>query len=91
MGAGGAAAAGWTSYPPLAGAAFSGRGVDLWLVAVTLIGTSSMLGAINFLVTNWVSSAGHFYGAQFGFEPAGQVTEKGIVCRIFNATATGDG
>ncbi len=48
---GGAAAAGWTSYPPLAGAAFSGRGVDLWLVAVTLIGTSSILGAINFLVT----------------------------------------
>ena len=48
---GGAAAAGWTSYPPLAGPAFSGRGVDLWLVAVTLIGTSSILGAINFLVT----------------------------------------
>ena len=48
---GGAAAAGGTSSPPLAGAAFSGRGVDLWLVAVTLIGTSSILGAINFLVT----------------------------------------
>ena len=45
--------------------------------------------AINFLVTNWVSSAGSFYGAQFSFEPAGQVTEKGVVCRIFNATATG--
>jgi cytochrome c oxidase subunit 1 len=48
---GGAAAAGWTSYPPLAGAAFSGTGVDLWLMAVTLIGTSSILGAVNFLTT----------------------------------------
>ncbi len=45
--------------------------------------------AMNFLVTNWVSSAGQFYGAQFGFEPAGQVTEKGVVCRVFNAAATG--
>ncbi|HSG84714.1 MAG TPA: cytochrome c oxidase subunit I [Candidatus Limnocylindrales bacterium] len=48
---GGAAAAGWTSYPPLSGAAFSGTGVDLWIMAVTLIGTSSILGAVNFLVT----------------------------------------
>jgi cytochrome c oxidase subunit 1 len=48
---GGAAAAGWTSYPPLASAAFSGTGTDLWLMSVTLIGTSSILGAINFLVT----------------------------------------
>ncbi len=45
--------------------------------------------AMNFLVTNWVSSAGSYYGSQFSFEPAGQVTEKGIVCRIYNATATG--
>ncbi len=48
---GGAAAAGWTSYPPLAEATYSGQGVDLWIVAVVLIGTSSILGAINFLVT----------------------------------------
>jgi cytochrome c oxidase subunit 1 len=48
---GGSAAAGWTSYPPLAGAAYSGTGTDLWLMAVTLIGTSSILGAVNFLVT----------------------------------------
>ncbi len=47
----GAAAAGWVSYPPLAGPAFSGAGEDLWLLAVTLIGTSSILGAVNFLVT----------------------------------------
>jgi cytochrome c oxidase subunit 1 len=48
---GGAAAEGWTSYPPLAGPTFSGTGTDLWLMAVTLIGTSSILGAVNFLVT----------------------------------------
>ena len=48
---GGAAAEGWTSYPPLAGPAYSGTGTDLWLMAVTLIGTSSILTAINFLVT----------------------------------------
>jgi cytochrome c oxidase subunit 1 len=48
---GGAAQAGWTSYPPLASAAYTGAGTDLWLLAVTLIGTSSILGAVNFLVT----------------------------------------
>jgi len=48
---GGAAAAGWTSYSPLAQAKYSGVGEDLWIVGVILIGTSSILGAINFLVT----------------------------------------
>ena len=48
---GGAAAAGWTSYSPLAQRAYSGTGTDLWIVAVALIGTSSILGAVNFLVT----------------------------------------
>src|ERR1700704_5689839 len=48
---GGAAAAGWTSYAPLTERAYSGTGTDLWLVAVLLIGTSSILGGINFLVT----------------------------------------
>ncbi len=48
---GGAAAAGWTSYSPLAQAKYSGVGTDLWIVGVVLIGTSSILGAINFLVT----------------------------------------
>ena len=42
----------------------------------------------NFTVTNWVSSAGTFYDAYFSFEPAGQVTERGAVCRIYNAAAT---
>src|SRR5215210_6960170 len=51
---GGAAAAGWTSYPPLSerGPLSSpGPGQDLWIVSLVLIGTSSILGGINFLVT----------------------------------------
>jgi cytochrome c oxidase subunit 1 len=51
---GGAAAAGWTSYPPLAEdrpLAAVGPGQDLWIVGIVLVGTSSILGAINFLVT----------------------------------------
>jgi len=48
---GGAAASGWTEYPPLSGAQFNGTGTDLWIMGITLIGTSSILGSINFLVT----------------------------------------
>ncbi|MCL2099087.1 MAG: formylglycine-generating enzyme family protein [Oscillospiraceae bacterium] len=43
---------------------------------------------VNFTVTNWVASAGAFYNAYYSFEPAGQVTERGAVCRIYNAAAT---
>jgi cytochrome c oxidase subunit I len=48
------AAAGWTSYSPLAQdypLSSPGPGQDLWIVAIVLIGTSSILGAVNFLVT----------------------------------------
>jgi cytochrome c oxidase subunit I len=48
---GGAAASGWTEYPPLTSAKFNGTGTDLWIMGLTLIGTASILGAINFLVT----------------------------------------
>ena len=48
---GGAAASGWTEYPPLSGAQYAGTGTDLWIMGLTLIGTSSILGAVNFLVT----------------------------------------
>ena len=48
---GGSAASGWTEYPPLSGPQYSGTGTDLWIVGLTLIGTSSILGGINFLVT----------------------------------------
>jgi cytochrome c oxidase subunit 1 len=45
----GAADAGWTAYPPLA--LRSPYGQTLWLVGVLLIGTSSILGGVNFMVT----------------------------------------
>jgi cytochrome c oxidase subunit 1 len=51
---GGAAAAGWTSYAPLSNdrpLSSTGPGQDLWIMGLTLIGTSSILGGINFLVT----------------------------------------
>jgi len=44
---------------------------------------------MNFSVTNWVSGACRHYGAYASFEPAGQVTERGVVCRIYNVTAAG--
>jgi cytochrome c oxidase subunit 1 len=46
---GGAADAGWTAYPPLS--VRSPFGQTLWLVGVLLVGTSSILGGLNFLVT----------------------------------------
>jgi cytochrome c oxidase subunit I len=51
---GGAAAAGWTSYSPLAQdrpLGMEGPGQDLWIVGLLLIGTASILGAINFIAT----------------------------------------
>jgi cytochrome c oxidase subunit 1 len=49
---GSSAAAGWTSYPPLANAIYSpGRGVDLWILSVHVLGASSIMGALNFVVT----------------------------------------
>jgi|RhiMetdeSRZDD1v2_1073273.scaffolds.fasta_scaffold42683_2 cytochrome c oxidase subunit I len=50
--AGGAARAGWYSYPPLSELAFEpGKGQDLWILAIHLTSISSILGAINFIVT----------------------------------------
>ena len=46
---GGAANSGWTSYPPLADIATAGQTV--WLFAMVLLITSSLLGSINFIVT----------------------------------------
>jgi cytochrome c oxidase subunit I len=46
------AAAGWTSYVPLSSTDFlPGSGIDAWIVALHLIGISSVLGAINFVTT----------------------------------------
>jgi len=52
---GGAAAGGWTSYPPLSvvpeAAPGSGMGQTLWLFGVTFVGISSMMGSINYMTT----------------------------------------
>ena len=45
--------------------------------------------AFNFTCTNWVATACAHYGGYFSFEPAGQVTERGVVCRVYNGAATG--
>jgi cytochrome c oxidase subunit 1 len=45
----GAADAGWTSYPPLS--VHGPFGQSLWLVGVFILGASSILGSMNFLVT----------------------------------------
>lgn len=46
----GAAQAGWTAYPPVS-ALEAGRGMDLWILGVQLLGTSSILGSVNFITT----------------------------------------
>jgi len=51
---GSVANAGWTSYPPLAGATYgAGAGIDYWLMGLIVIGSGSLVGAINFIVTIW--------------------------------------
>ena len=47
---GGAAAAGWTSYPPLSKIEQS-LGQTCWLVSLILIGASSVMGAVNYITT----------------------------------------
>ena len=50
--AGGAARAGWYSYPPLSEKFYSpGHGQDLWILSLHLVAISGLLGAINFLCT----------------------------------------
>jgi cytochrome c oxidase subunit 1 len=45
-------ASGWTSYVPLSTLPFSkGHGQDLWLLSLTVLGFSSIFGALNMIVT----------------------------------------
>jgi cytochrome c oxidase subunit 1 len=52
---GGGPAAGWTSYPPLstieAAAPGSNWGQNWWLLSLTFVGVSSMMGAVNYVTT----------------------------------------
>jgi hypothetical protein len=43
----------------------------------------------NFVITREVATATELYKTFAGFEPAGLVDEKGVVARIYNATASG--
>jgi cytochrome c oxidase subunit I len=44
--------AGWTSYAPLSDDSFlPGHGIDAWIIALHLVGISSILAAINFIAT----------------------------------------
>ncbi len=50
--AGGSAAAGWTSYAPLSEISIAtGAGQDLWLVGLLMTSVSTILTAVNFMVT----------------------------------------
>jgi cytochrome c oxidase subunit I len=45
-------ASGWTAYAPLSNSTFMpGHGMDAWILSLHLVGLSSVLGAINFIVT----------------------------------------
>jgi len=47
----GQAEAGWTSYPPLSTLFSPGDGQTMWAISIHLLGLSSILGALNFIVT----------------------------------------
>jgi len=50
--AGGAANAGWTGYPPLSDSSFlSGRGMDLWVMGLAIVGIAGIAGAVNLVTT----------------------------------------
>ncbi|MEL6321224.1 MAG: cytochrome c oxidase subunit I [Cyanobacteria bacterium J06626_14] len=46
----GGAQSGWTSYPPLSIITAS-TAQSMWILSIVLVGTSSIMGAVNFLVT----------------------------------------
>jgi cytochrome c oxidase subunit 1 len=63
---GGAAASGWTAYPPLsADPQYTGvtLGQTLWIVSVLIIGCGSIMGAVNYITTiiNMRAPGMHFF------------------------------
>ncbi|OLD67524.1 MAG: cytochrome c oxidase subunit I, partial [Acidobacteria bacterium 13_1_40CM_2_68_10] len=63
---GGTAATGWTAYPPLsADPQYTGVGLGqtLWVVSVLILGTSSIMGAVNYITTivNMRAPGMHFF------------------------------
>ena len=48
---GGAPDAGWFNYTPLSNEPFAGKGVDYYVVGLLVLGTSSLMAALNFAVT----------------------------------------
>ncbi len=46
---GGAGKSGWTVYPPLS--LTDGMGQNLWLLGLTFVGVSSMMGSVNYMTT----------------------------------------
>jgi cytochrome c oxidase subunit 1 len=84
---GGAAEAGWTSYPPLSDVATatpgSGLGQVLWLFSIFLLGFSSILGGINFLTTVVKMRA-----PGLGYDRLPLVTWAQIITAVFQALAT---
>jgi cytochrome c oxidase subunit I len=48
----GGAQAGWTSYPPLSEIT-APIAQSMWIVSIVMVGTSSILGSLNFVVTIW--------------------------------------
>jgi cytochrome c oxidase subunit 1 len=48
---GGAAQTGWTAYTPLSDTHTTGHGQDYWILGLHILTVSSLVGAINFIVT----------------------------------------
>ncbi len=48
----GGSQSGWTAYPPLS-LVTATTAQSMWILAVVLVGTSSILGSLNFVVTIW--------------------------------------